>query len=201
MLLSFKETQNILKKYKIPYAKSGIVKNKKELLSFAKNIGYPLALKISDVLHKTDVSGVILDIRDKKELIGEYKKISKISKEIIVQQMIKGEMIIMGAKMDPVFGPIILFGLGGIFVEILKDVSFRLAPITSTEAREMIKEIKGYPILKGARGREVINTKNLEEMLVNLSDLIAKEDIKEIDLNPVIINSKQTTVVDAKILK
>jgi len=200
MLLSFKETKNILKKYKIPYAKSGIVKNKKKLLSFAKKIGYPLALKISDVLHKTDVGGVILDIRDKKELIGEYKKISKISKEIIVQQMIKGEMIIMGAKMDPVFGPIILFGLGGIFVEILKDVSFRLAPITKTEAREMIKEIKGYPILKGARGREVINTKNLEEMLVNLSDLIAKEDIKEIDFNPVIIDSKQTIVVDAKIL-
>jgi len=102
--------------------------------------------------------------------------------------------------MDPVFGPIVLFGLGGIFVEILKDVSFRLAPITKTEAREMIKEIKGYPILKGARGREVINTKNLEEMLVNLSDLIAKEDIKEIDFNPVIIDSKQTIVVDAKIL-
>ena len=201
MLLNFEKTQQILKKYKIPYAQSRVVKNKKELLDFAKNTYYPLALKISDTLHKTDVGGVILDIESKEELLESYKKISQVSKQVIIQQMIKGEKIIMGAKIDPVFGPVILFGLGGIYVEILKDVSFRLAPITSTEAREMIKEIKGYPILKGARGREVINTKNLEEMLVNLSDLIIKEDIKEIDLNPVVVNPKQTIVVDAKILK
>jgi len=200
MLLSFKETQNILKKYKIPYAKSGIVKNKKELFQFVKNTGYPLALKISDVLHKTDVNGVVLDIENKKELIGSYKKLSKISKEIIVQKMIKGEKIIMGAKTDSVFGPIVLFGLGGIYVEILKDISFRLAPITKTEAKEMILEIKGYNILKGARGNQGVKIDELEQILMNLSNLIVKEDIKEIDLNPVIANSKQTIAVDAKIL-
>jgi len=201
MLLNFEETQIILKKYKIPYAKSGIVKNKKELLEFAKNTGYPLALKISNVLHKTDVGGVVLDIKDKKELLESYKKISKISKEIIVQEMIKGEKIIMGAKTDSVFGPIILFGLGGIYVEILKDISFRLAPITKTEAKEMISEIKGYKILKGYRGQKPVNLLKIEEILLSLSDMITKENkIKEIDLNPVIVNPKQTIAVDAKIL-
>jgi len=200
MLLNFEETQKILKKYKIAYAKSGVVESEKKLLGFAKSTDYPLALKVSNVLHKTDVGGVILDIENQKELLESYKKISKVSKEVIVQEMIKGEKIIMGAKMDPVFGPIIVFGLGGIFVEILKDVSFRLAPITKKEAGEMIKEIKGYPILKGARGRKPVKVKDLEEMLINLSDLIVKEDIKEIDLNPVIVNPKQTIVVDAKIL-
>jgi len=200
MLLGFKETQNILKKYKIPYAKSGIIKNKKELLKFAKNTGYPLALKISDVLHKTDVNGVVLDIESKKELLDSYKKLSKISQEIIIQKMIKGEKIIMGAKIDSVFGPIILFGLGGIYVEILKDISFRLAPITKTEAKEMISEIKGYNILKGARGKRGVKINELEKILLNLSNLITKENIKEIDLNPVIANLKQTIAVDAKIL-
>ncbi|MBU3918354.1 acetate--CoA ligase family protein [Patescibacteria group bacterium] len=200
MLLSFEETQIILKKYKIPYAKSGVIKSEKGLLEFAKDVGYPLALKISNALHKTDVGGVILDIENKKELIESYKKISKISKEIIVQEMIKGEKIIMGAKTDSVFGPIVLFGLGGIYVEILKDISFRLAPITRVEAKEMISEIKGYDILKGARGKQGVKIDELETMLLSLSDLIVKEDIKEIDLNPVIANSKQTIAVDAKIL-
>jgi len=200
MLLNFEKTQQILKKYKILYAQSRVVKNKKELLDFAKNTDYPLALKVSNILHKTDVGGVILDIENKKELLESYKKISKISKEIIVQQMIQGEKIIMGAKIDPVFGPIILFGLGGIFVEILKDVSFRLAPITKKEAGEMLTEIKGYPILKGARGTKEVKINELEKILLNLSDLIVKEDIKEIDLNPVIVNPEQAIVVDAKIL-
>lgn len=200
MLLSFEETQIILKKYKIPYAKSGVIKSEKGLLEFAKDVGYPLALKISNALHKTDVGGVILDIENKKELIESYKKISKISKEIIVQEMIKGEKIIMGAKTDSVFGPIVLFGLGGIYVEILKDISFRLAPITRVEAKEMILEIKGYDILKGARGKQGVKIDELGTMLLSLSDLIVKEDIKEIDLNPVIANSKQTIAVDAKIL-
>ena len=200
MLLSFEETQKILKKYKIPYAKSGIVKSKKGLLEFAKNTGYPLALKISDVLHRTDIGGVILDIEDKKQLLDSYQKISKVSKKIIVQEMIKGEKIIMGAKTDSVFGPVILFGLGGIYVEILKDISFRLAPITKTEAKEMISEIKGYNILKGARGKPGVRINELEKILLNLSELIVKEDIKEIDLNPVIVNSKQAIAVDAKIL-
>ncbi|MBU4078522.1 acetate--CoA ligase family protein, partial [Patescibacteria group bacterium] len=175
-------------------------KSEKGLLEFAKDVGYPLALKISNALHKTDVGGVILDIENKKELIESYKKISKISKEIIVQEMIKGEKIIMGAKTDSVFGPIVLFGLGGIYVEILKDISFRLAPITRVEAKEMISEIKGYDILKGARGKQGVKIDELETMLLSLSDLIVKEDIKEIDLNPVIANSKQTIAVDAKIL-
>jgi len=195
MLLSFKETQKILRKYKIPYAKSKVIKSRRKALGFK----YPVALKAGGILHKTDVGGVVLDIEDKKEFIQAFKKLS-FSKEIILQEMVEGEKIIMGAKMDPVFGGIVVFGLGGIFVEVLKDVSFRLAPISKKEAREMIKEIKGYPILKGVRGKQGVKIDKLEDMLVNLSNLIIKEDIKEIDLNPVIVNPKQTIVVDAKIL-
>jgi acyl-CoA synthetase (NDP forming) len=212
MLLSFDKTQKLLSQYKIPFIKSRLAKNKLEALRFGELIGYPVVLKIvsSEILHKTDINGVKLNIKNPGELKKSFDEIIKSIKQkapkakvegVLVQKQKEGTEIIIGTKRDPVFGPVIMFGLGGIFVEVFKDVSFRLAPITEKEAKEMIKEIKGYKILAGFRGRKPVNLKKLAEILVNLSKLIQKEkNIKEIDLNPVIVNEIEAMVVDAKIL-
>jgi|AntAceMinimDraft_16_1070373.scaffolds.fasta_scaffold01097_2 acetyl-CoA synthetase (ADP-forming) len=208
MIAGFEETKKLLSKYKIPYGQGEIVKSKTSAFNFAKKFSYPVVLKIysSNILHKIDIGGVILDIRDEESLSTAWEKISKIAKskkaDILIQGQEKGIEIIMGAKRDPVFGPIIMFGLGGIFAEVLKDVSFRLAPVTKKEAKEMIKEIKGYKILKGYRGQEQANLPKLEEILLSLSDLITKESkVKEVDFNPAIVNNKKAVIVDAKILQ
>jgi acyl-CoA synthetase (NDP forming) len=207
MLLGFRETKQLLKKYKIPIVKGKVIKTKKEAFLFAKKFGYPLVLKIlsSKILHKTDIDGVILDIQDKKALLEAFLKIEKLAKkkkaEILIQKQKRGIEIITGAKKDPVFGPIVMFGLGGIFVEVFQDVSFRLAPITKREAKEMIGEIKSYKLLKGYRKREKVNLEKMVEILVNLSKLINNEKgIKEVDLNPIIANQKEVLVVDPKLL-
>jgi len=199
--------EKLLSKYKIPVVKGKIVKSKKELLSFVKKVGFPVVLKIfsPDILHKTDIGGVILDIEDRESLSAAWDKISKLTKskkaDILIQKQEKGTEVIIGAKRDPVFGPVIMFGLGGIFAEALKDVSFRLAPISKKEAKEMISEIKGSKILKGYRGQKPVNLLKLEEILLSLSELITKEkNVKEVDLNPVIVNDKKAIVVDVKII-
>jgi len=207
MLLTFKEAEKILKKYKIPVITTGIISNEKEAIEFSKKSRFPLVLKLDSpyILHKTDIGGVILDIKNEKELKSSWRQISKLALKykgkVLVQKQIPGIYIIMGAKKDPVFGPLVMFGLGGIFVEILKDVSFRLAPITKTEARKMIKEIKGYKILKGYRGQKPVDIDALSKILANLSKMIAREkNIREVDLNPVIVNEKEAQVVDVKII-
>lgn len=207
MLLEFEKAQKLLEKYKIPVIETKVVNNLQEVLNFLKKHGVPVVLKIEStkILHKTDIGGVITDISNKKELIQNWKKIKKLAQKykakILIQKQITGYEVIIGAKQDPVFGPVIMFGLGGIFVEVFKDVSFRLAPITKKETQEMIKEIKGYKILKGYRGKKAINLKQIENILFNLSKLITKNhQIQEVDLNPVIVNEKQAQVVDVKII-
>ncbi|MCD6429260.1 acetate--CoA ligase family protein [bacterium] len=207
MLLEFEKAQKLLEKYKIPVIETKMVNNLQEVLNFLKKRGVPVVLKIEStkILHKTDIGGVITDISNKKELIQNWEKIKKLAQKykakILIQKQITGYEVIIGAKQNPVFGPVIMFGLGGIFVEVFKDVSFRLAPITKKETQEMIKEIKGYKILKGYRGKKAINLKQIENILFNLSKLITKNhQIQEVDLNPVIVNEKQAQVVDVKII-
>lgn len=207
MLLDFESTKKLLAKYKIPQVKVAIVKDFKQAILFSKQNGFPVVLKIFSpkIIHKTDIGGVVIDIKNEKDLLVSWKKIEKIAKtrktEIIIQKMIFGEQLIIGAKKDSVFGPVIAFGLGGIFVEILKDLSFRLAPFTNKEAKEMINEIQGNKILKGYRNREPVNLKKLEEILLSLSLMVSREEqIKEIDLNPIIANKKGSLVIDAKII-
>ncbi|MEA3453274.1 MAG: acetate--CoA ligase family protein [Patescibacteria group bacterium] len=201
MILSFDQSKKLLTKYKIPFVKGELVESKTAAFNFVKKYGYPVVLKIDlpNILHKTDIGGVILDINNKEKLILSWDKLSKLGK-VLIQKQIGGVGLIIGAKKDPIFGPIIMFGLGGIFAEALKDVSFRLAPINKKEAKEMISEIKGYKILKGYRGQEPVNLLKLEQILLLLSDLITKEKIQEIDLNPVMADSKKAIIVDAKIL-
>jgi acyl-CoA synthetase (NDP forming) len=207
MLLDFESTKKLLLKYKIPQVKADIVKDIKQAILFSKQNGFPIVLKIFSpkIIHKTEISGVIIDIKNEKDLLFSWQQIEKIAKakktEIIIQKMIFGEQIIIGAKRDSVFGPVVAFGLGGIFVEILKDISFRLAPINNKEAKEMISEIKGNKILNGYRNRESVNLKKIEEILLSLSSMISNEkQIKEIDFNPVIANKKDVFVIDAKII-
>lgn len=207
MILGFEKKEKLLKKYKVPLVKGEIVSSYKGALTSAQKFGWPVVLKISssNILHKTETGGVILNIQNKKLLLDGWKKISKIANKnkasILLQKQEEGTQIIIGAKQDATFGPIIMFGLGGIFTEVLKDVSFRLAPITRKEAREMIEEIQGYKILKGFRGQGRVNLLRLEEILLSSSEMIVKEkEIKEIDFNPIIANHKKAIVVDAKVL-
>jgi len=202
-VLGFEKTKRLLIKYKIPFSRTFLVKSEKEVLSFAKKIGYPLVLKISasKILHKTESNGVKTEIKDEKELKKSFNKLIKIKNNegILVQKMEFGKEIALGMKKDPQFGPVIMAGLGGIFIEILKDVSFRICPVSEKEAKEMLKELKAYPVLEGYRGEKGINIKELAGIITKLSQLSLKEkNIKEIDLNPVIVNQKEAKVVDAK---
>jgi len=208
--LDFPETETLLKKYKIPFAKAKLVTSKKEANHFAKNFGYPLVMKIyaPEILHKSDIGGVKVNIRNKNEFNKAWKELSALSKKekglikgFLIYRMLFGKEVVLGMKRDNSFGPVLMVGLGGIFVEILKDVSFGICPISKKEALKMLKRLKIYPILLGRRGEKRINIDALIEIMTNLCSLSLKETyIKSIDLNPLIVNSKEATVVDPKFL-
>lgn len=209
--LSFIEVKNILKKYKLPFPASELAKSENDACRIADKISYPVVLKIDspDIIHKSDVGGVMIDINSAEEAVSAYNRIMKNVKRIknaringvIVQKMERGTAVIIGMKRDAQFGPVLMFGIGGVFVEIMKDVSFRIAPIDKNEALEMVKEIKGYEILKGARGTEKVNIEAIVGIILKLSKLSIKEkNIMELDFNPVIANKKTAMIVDARII-
>lgn len=208
MILRFEEATKLLKTYKIPIIKTRKIKKLEEVLNIGNKWGFPLVLKLdsAEILHKTDIGGVITNIQNKKELTKAWQKIKKVAtkykSDVIVQPYIKGVEIIIGAKKDAVFGPVVMFGLGGIFVEVFRDVSFRVTPLSKKEAQKMIEEIKGYQILKGYRWQKPVNVEQLAEILVSISQIMQNEkNIQEIDLNPVIATEKKALVVDAKIIQ
>ncbi len=194
--------QELLSAADIPVVKEAVAKTKKELLGVAKKTGYPLALKVVGPVHKSDVGGVTLNIKSEKHLEAEFSRMMKIKgvKAVLVQQMLSGTELFIGAKYEPRFGHVILCGLGGIFVEVLKDVSSGLAPLTFNEAESMIRSIKSYKIIHGARGKPGINETKFAEIIVRLSTLLRfATEIKEMDLNPLIGSPETLTVVDARI--
>ncbi len=202
--ISFQKAKDFLKKYDIPYVESIVVDSKKSALRTAKKIGWPVVLKTasSSVVHRTEKKGVVVGINSKKELKRAWKQISKLGQKAIMQPQVKGIEIIMGMKRDEQFGPVLMFGLGGIFVEILKDLCFRVAPIDREEARKMIKGIKGFELLKGVRGRQGADLDRLADILVKLSRLaVENENIEEVDFNPVIADPESALVVDARIIE
>lgn len=207
--LGVKEAERLLSKYDIPFPKSQLAKTKKDAVAFAKKIGYPVVLKVSseEIIHKSDVGGVKINLKNQDELEKAYDDIMQGCKGkkvdgILVQEMVEGVYVLIGMKRDATFGPVIAFGLGGIFVEILEDVALRVAPINKDEAMSMVKSIKGFPILAGARGGEKINLDMLASLLVNASKLAMSEsNLNEFDLNPVVINSKHAKAVDARFLE
>ncbi len=197
------EAEKILKFYKIPVIKSYSVKSLIGAIKLAKKIGYPVVLKSADprIIHKTEKEEVRLNLKTKKELRRAYQNISQPK---LMQKMIsRGKEVIIGMRRDPWFGPLIMFGLGGIFVEVLKDVSFCLVPLKREEAKEMISEIKGYKILRGFRKEKASDINSLINLLLKLSRLsLDFPEIKEIDLNPVRVfeKGKDCICLDVKIL-
>ncbi|KUK49841.1 MAG: hypothetical protein XD75_0166 [Parcubacteria bacterium 33_209] len=206
-ILSFQETERILSKYKIPFCKTEIFNSKEKAFLFAKKIGFPVALKVhgQKVFHKSEIGGVKINIKEEDfdsawdEIISNVE--GKTIEGVLVQEMFYGNEVAIGMNRDDQFGPTIMFGLGGIFIEIIKDVSLRVAPIDKEEAEKMIKELKGFKILDGARGNQKANINSLVDMLVNISNLSLKEDqIKSIDFNPVIVNNFKALVADFRII-
>lgn len=192
----------LLNAVNIPVVKENVVISEKELLSVANKTGYPLALKVVGPVHKSDVGGVTLNIRSAKHLEAEYKRMMQIPgvKAVLVQQMLSGTELFIGAKYEPRFGHIILCGLGGIFVEVLGDVSSGLAPLTFNEAESMIRSLRSYRIIRGIRGKQGIDEAKFAEIIVRLSSLLRyATEIKEMDLNPLIGSPDGITVVDARI--
>src|SRR4030043_547195 len=207
------EAKELLRKYGIPVPDFKLIKNEEEISRLAKEINFPITMKIvsPDIIHKTDAGGVKVNIKDEKEAKLAYQEIiskaKKYNKEaqifgVITYSMIpQGTEIIIGMMKDPHFGPVIMFGLGGIFVEILKDISFRVLPIEERDAREMITEIKGYQILKGVRGEGPKDIKAIKNLLLKISQLaLENPEISEIDLNPVFIFEKGLQVIDARMV-
>ncbi len=194
--------QELLAAASIPVVKEAVAKTKKELFGLAKKTGYPLALKVVGPVHKSDVGGVTLNIKSEKHLEAEFTRMMKIKgvKAVLVQQMLSGTELFIGAKYEPRFGHVILCGLGGIFVEVLKDVSSGLAPLTFNEAESMIRSIKSYKIIHGTRGKPGINETMFADIIVRLSTLLRyATEIKEMDLNPLMGSPENLTVVDARI--
>ncbi|MCE8422805.1 MAG: acetate--CoA ligase family protein [Candidatus Methanoperedens sp.] len=203
------EAKKLLSKYKIKITEGRIAGSPDEAFDIASRIGTPVAMKISspDISHKSDVGGVLLNVK-KEDVIKTYEEmITRIRKMvpaaniegILIQQMAPpGHEIIVGLKKDAQFGYALMFGLGGIFVEVYKDVSFRVAPIEKRDALAMISEIKGYPILKGIRGRKPADIGSIADVLVYVSELAEKENIIEFDINPLIVNESGAIAVDAR---
>jgi acetyltransferase len=199
--LSEHNSKDLLKAYGIPVTREQAVTSPSEAIRFAEEIGFPLVLKIDspDILHKSEANAIRLGVRSKEEIFKVYGEIIENARKynpnaringVLVQEMIQGGFEIMiGMSQDPQFGPTIAFGLGGIFVEVLKDISLRVTPLFQSDAEQMVKEIKGYPILQGVRGKKRADIEAVVDVLQRISRLAQdwKDTISEIDINPLIV--------------
>lgn len=204
------EAKKFLKKYGVNVTEECLVKQEEDAVKAASKIGFPVVMKvISDkLIHKTESKGVVLNVKSEEEARTAYNDLYKIAervddefKGIAVERMVPGHQLIIGIKRDAQFGYVLMFGLGGIFVEIFKDVSFRIIPLDKDEIFEMIRETKSFEILNGARGHEKIDFDKLVDVIFKIS-LIVKEDVsvEELDINPLIVNKKEAIVADARII-
>ncbi|SVC85424.1 uncharacterized protein METZ01_LOCUS338278 [marine metagenome] len=212
-LLSEIESKNILSEAGVNITETFLTLSTEEAIAKATDIGYPVALKIvaSGISHKSDVGGVMLNLQNNEEVVNAYDSIlnnvqnthpdAKIEGVSVQKMAESGTEVIIGMTLDQQFGPVIMFGLGGVLVEVLNDVSFRLAPLEENDAIEMIDEIAARPILDGVRGEKPCNLSELHKMLLQISVLVTEyPEIKEVDLNPVIASSKGAVAVDARII-
>jgi len=213
LILTEIESKQVLSEAGISVVETKLAESERAAVSLAEAMGYPVVLKISspDITHKSDVNGVRVGIKTKEEVSQVFGEIIAAAKAkfpqaniegVSVQRMARpGVEVIIGMTKDPQFGPVLMFGLGGIFVELLKDVSFRIVPLTRYDAHTMIKEIRGYALLNGFRGSEPASIEALEEMLLKISDFVDKHpEIKEMDLNPAFAYKDGATAVDARIV-
>ena len=206
--LSEYESKQILASYGIPVTPEELITKPEDLSKAIFKIGYPLVMKgcAAEIAHKTEKGLIRVDVRNEEEALTAYKEITAamdgIEKAVLVQQMIKGQReLVVGLTRDPQFGPCVMFGLGGIFTEILEDTSFRVAPIEKRDALEMIQEIKAHKILEAIRGMEPVDKNMLADILIAIGRLgIENEAVKEIDINPLIISRGQPVAVDALVV-
>ena len=203
--LSEYESKKVLAAYQIPVTREILVDDIKDLSKAVKEIGYPLALKgcSPETIHKTEKGLIRLDIRDEKEARSAFEEImnSMLGTEgtVLVQEMVRGQReLVIGLTRDVQFGPCVMFGLGGIFTEVLKDITFRVAPLERRDALDMMNEIRGHKILDAIRGMEAVDLDMLAEILISVGRIgLENGSVKEIDINPVIISGNRPVAVDA----
>jgi acetyl-CoA synthetase (ADP-forming) len=207
------EAKEVCVAYGIPTPKFRVARSAEEAISLGEEFTYPVVLKIvsPDILHKTEAGGVIAGLNSKEQVLDAYNRIISNVKQhdprarvegILVQSMAPvGVEVIVGGLRDSTFGPTVLFGMGGIFVEVLKDASFRVAPITELDSRQMIEEIRGYALLRGIRGQPPSDEGAITQILQATSKIMLDNpQIQQIDLNPVIVYARGATAVDARII-
>ena len=207
------EAKNICMEYNIPVSPFEVAKNEEKAVEFSKQIGFPVVLKIvsPDIIHKSDMGGVIVSLKTDAEVRDAYRQILKKANKFLPEAKIVGVLVqkmapqstevIVGAIKDPQFGQTLMFGLGGIFVELLKDVTFKIAPLTREDAREMITKVKAFPLLNGYRNTPPADLNGLIDVLLNASRLVMDySEIKELDLNPVMAYKTGVITVDARII-
>ncbi|MFY9398968.1 MAG: acetate--CoA ligase family protein [Desulfomonilia bacterium] len=206
--LSESDSKKVLSAYSIPVTREHVAKSLEEAKSFAREIGYPVVLKgsSSTLTHKTELNMIELDIKDENALETAYRALEERGQGkidgILVQQMIKGEReFVAGLIRDPQFGPCVMFGLGGIFTEVLKDVTFRVAPLEKRDAYEMMDEIRARKLLDAFRGKPAVNREVLADTLINLGRIgLEIDEIAEIDINPIKLNEDMPIAVDALVV-
>ena len=197
-ILKVGEAEDFLEKKGFNVARRGIAKNYNEALRISSKLGFPVALKVTNAIHKTKINGVRISNKDNLE--ENFKQLRKKSPKILVQEYVDGLEIITGLKKDSTFGHVVAFGLGGIYTEIIRDVSFRICPVELKDVKEMMQEIKGYSLLKGYKDKK-FNIKAIENIILKLSKLAENNpNIEELDINPLIVNNKEAKIVDARII-
>ncbi len=207
------EAKELCSQYGIPVPKSRLAKSLEEAIRAAQEIGFPVAVKIvsEDILHKSDVGCVVVGVRSEEELEAAYRRVvgnalrfnprASIRGVLVEEAVPKGVEVAVGGLRDPEFGPAIMFGLGGVFIEILRDVSFRVAPVSEEEAEEMMREVRGFKILQGYRGSEAVDLKALVKIIVGVSKMMVEnEEISQMDLNPIIASRHGAKAVDARVI-
>jgi len=212
-ILTEVESKQILAEAGIPIARAQLAATREEAVAAARQIGLPVVLKIvsPDISHKSDVGGVKLNLGSQEAVAAAFDEIVAAAQRaqpgatilgVSVQKMARpGVEVIMGMTKDPQFGPVLMFGLGGVFVEVLKDVAFRIVPLEPRDARQMIRDIQGFPVLEGFRGQEPADLAALEDMLMRLSAFVeGHPEIQELDLNPVFAYKDGALAVDARIV-
>jgi len=212
-LLTEIEAKDLLRQAGVSVVDTRLATSRDDAVAISRELHFPVVLKIAspDVVHKTDAGGVKLNLRTAAQVGKAYDEIMQSVKAkypqaridgVSVQKMARpGVEVIIGMSKDPQFGPVIMFGLGGVWVEILKDVAFRIVPLERRDAREMINEIKGLPLLQGYRGQEAVDLANLEDLILKVSSFVEQHpEVKELDLNPVFAYKDGAVAVDARVV-
>lgn len=212
-LLTEVEAKDVVREAGIPVVETRLARSKAQAMAMAKSLGFPVALKIAspDISHKSDIGGVKLGLASASAVGRAYDEIQAAAEKaspsahihgLSVQPMAKaGVEVILGVSKDPQFGAVIMFGLGGVLVEVLKDVSFRVVPLRPRDAAQMVREIKGFPVLEGYRGQAPADVGAIEGAILKLSDFVERHpEIRELDLNPVFAYSRGLVAVDARIV-